>query len=223
MRTLFSLLFLAASSVMLSQTAQPWQPDADGNGMINAEDMLYFLTAYNTQWGPDLNVPCDYQGSDLETLFADLINGDAQLDSLYFAYSIYDSASVYLPDCPDPVTVFNLVERTGMIRNFEQVTLGDGRLAVTSGEEIDGHYVFFDWRFNLDFAVYSLEFGDAAIVAESAPFFDGLWHYANDHIGLPFPAEWSLDELGIHFPAYAGTLGEYGDFQFVPYWSAAGE
>ena len=36
-------------------------------------------------------------------------------------------------------------------------------------------------------------------------------------------AEWSLDELGIHFPAYAGTLGEYGDFQFVPYWSAAGE
>ena len=110
-----------------------------------------------------------------------------------------------------------------MIRNFEQVTLGDGRLAVTSGEEIDGHYVFFDWRFNPDFAVYSLEFGDAAIVAESAPFFDGLWHYANDHIGLPFPAEWSLDELGIHFPAYAGTLGEYGDFQFVPYWSAAGE
>ena len=141
--------------------------------MINAEDMLYFLTAYNTQWGPDLNVPCDYQGSDLETLFADLINGDAQLDSLYFAYSVYDSASVYLPDCPDPVTVFNLVERTGMIRNFEQVTLGDGRLAVTSGEEIDGHYVFFDWRFNPDFAVYSLEFGDAAIVAESAPSLTG--------------------------------------------------
>ena len=43
-----------------------------------------------------------------ETLFADLINGEAHLDSLYFAYSVYDSASVYLPECPDPVTVFNL-------------------------------------------------------------------------------------------------------------------
>ena len=32
---------------------------------------------------------------------------------------------------------------------------------------------------------------------------------------------WSLDETGIHFPAYDGTMNQYGDFQFVPYWSAA--
>ena len=48
-------------------------------------------------------------------------------------------------------------------------------------------------------------------------------HYANDHIGLPLPAEWSLDGLGIHFPSYEGTLDQYGDFQFVPYWSTTAE
>ena len=69
--------------------------------------------------------------------------------------------------------------------------------------------------------MYSLEFGDAAIVQASAPFFDDLWHYANDHIGLPLPTEWTLDESGIHFPAYDETMNQYGSFQFVPYWSEA--
>ena len=223
MRTFFSALFLLMAGGVQAQTTQPWQPDADGDGLINIEDMVQFLTVFNTQWGPDLTVACDYQGTDLETLFADLMNGDAQLDSLYFAYSIYDSAQVYVPECPEPVTVYNLVERSGTITSFEHMTFPDGRIAVSSGEEVDGHYVFFDWRYNPGFAVYSLEFGDAAIVAESAPFFDGLWHYANDHIGLPLPSEWSLDGLGIHFPSYEGTLDQYGDFQFVPYWSTTAE
>ena len=222
MRSLILILFaLSASHFSFGQTTQPWQPDANGDGLVNAEDMLQFLTAFNTQWGPDLTVPCDYQGSTMESLFADLINGDAALDSMYFAYSIFDSALVYVPECPEPVMTYNLVERSGIISNFERVPLADGRTVVTSGEEVDGHFVFFDWRFDPEIGVYSLEFGDAAIVAEAAPFFGGLWHYANDHIGLPLPDSWNLDELGIHFPAYESTMNQYGDFQFVPYWSAA--
>jgi len=219
MRTLIFTLLLLSAGGAYAQTTQPWQPDADGDGLINAADMLAFLTVFNTQWGPDMTVACDYQGTEFETLFADLLNGEAQLDSLYFAFSIYDSAEVYMPECPEPVTVYNLVERSGTISSFERVTFPDGRMTVTSGEEVDGHYVFFDLRYNPEFAVYSIEFGDAAIVAESAPFFDGLWHYANDHIGLPLPESWYLDELGIHFPSYEGTLDQYGDFQFVPFWS----
>ena len=65
-----------------------------------------------------------------------------------------------------------------------------------------------------------MEFGDAAIVAEAAPFFGGLWHFANDPFGLPLSESWNLDELGLHFPAYESTLEQYGEFQFVPYWSA---
>ena len=85
MRTLiFALLLLMAGGVATPKPPQPWQPDADGDGLINIEDMVQFLTVFNTQWGPDLTVACDYQGTDLETLFADLMNGDAQLDSLYF-------------------------------------------------------------------------------------------------------------------------------------------
>ena len=219
MRTLIFTLLCLVMGDSYAQTSQPYQPDANGDGLINAEDMLSFLTVFNTQWGPDLSVPCDYQGTALETLMADLLNGDATMDSLYFAYSIYDSAEIFMPECPDPVTVYNLVERSGTILSFERVTLPDGRLTVTSGEEIGGHYVFFDVRHNPEFGVHSIEFGDAAIVAEAAPFFDGLWHYANDHIGLPLPSSWYLDNLGIHFPAYEGTLNQYGDFQFVPYWS----
>ena len=147
MRTFFSALLLLVAGGVQAQTTQPWQPDADGDGLINIEDMVQFLTVFNTQWGPDLTVACDYQGTDLETLFADLMNGDAQLDSLYFAYSIYDSAQVYVPECPEPVTVYNLVERSGMITSFEHMTFPDGRIAVSSGEEVDGHYVFFDWRY----------------------------------------------------------------------------
>ena len=70
-------------------------------------------------------------------------------------------------------------------------------------------------RYNPEFGVYSMEFGDAAIVAERT-LLDGLWHYATDH-GLPLPSSWYLDELGIHFLAYEGTLNQYGDFQFVPF------
>gem|GEM_PF-901650 len=223
MRTFFSALLLVAAGGVWGQTTQPWQPDANGDGLINAGDMLAFLTVYNTQWGPDMTVACDYQGTQMEALFADLMNADAQLDSLYFAYSIYDSAEVFVPGCPELVTVYNLVERSGTITTFEHITFPDGRITVTSGEEVDGHYVFFDWRFNPQYAVYSLEFGDAAIVAQSAPFFDGLWHYANDHIGLPLPESWFLDETGIHFPAYSGTMNQYGDFQFVPFWSTPSE
>lgn len=221
MRLLSFLLALGLSFGSWAQTSQPFQPDANGDGLINNGDLLSFLTVYNTQWGPDLTVPCDYQGTPLESFFAQAVSGDVTLDSLYFAYSIYDSAEVYMPECPEPVTVFNLVERSGVIREFSQSVTADGRMMVSSGEEIDGHYVFFDLRYNPEFAVYSMEFGDAAIVAESAPFFGGLWHYANDHIGLPLPSTWTLDELGIHFPAYAGTMNQYGDFQFVPYWNAA--
>ena len=221
MRAIFFTLLLTLAGGVGAQTTQPFQPDANGDGLVNVDDLMTFFTVYNTQWGPDLTVACDYQGTSFETLFADLINGDSQMDSMYFAYSIYDSAVVYMPECPDPITVYNLVERSGVITSFEHVTYPDGRIAVTSGQEIDSLYVFFDWRYNPTYGVYSLEFGDAAIVAESAPFFDGLWHYANDHIGLPLPATWSLDEMGIHFPAYDGTMNQYGDFQFVPYWSAA--
>ena len=219
MRTFFSTMLFLMVEGAFAQTTQPWQPDANGDGLINAADIVQFLTVFNTQWGPDLTVACDYQGTSFEALFADLLNGDAQLDSLYFAYSIYDSAEVFVPECPEPVTVFNLVERSGTISSFDRMVLPDGRLTVTSGEEVDGHYVFFDFRYNPEFAVYSMEFGDAAIVAQSAPFFDGLWHYANDHIGLPLPSSWYLDEWGIHFPSYEGTLDQYGDFQFVPFWS----
>ena len=221
MKTTLLALSLLVSCSLWSQTSQPWQPDANGDGLINTEDMVQFLTVFNTSWGPDLDVPCDYQGTELEGLFGGLVNGSLQLDSMYFAYSIYDSADVYLPECPDPLTVFNLVERSGVISSFERLTYDDGRVSIVSGEEVEGHYAFFDWRYNPQFAVYSLEFGDAAIVQASAPFFDGLWHYANDHIGLPLPTEWTLDETGIHFPAYDGTMNQYGSFQFVPYWSEA--
>lgn len=212
-------LALFASSFGIGQTTLPWQPDADGDGFIGAEDLIQFLTVYTTQWGPDLSVPCDYQGTSMETLFADLINGDATLDSMYFAYSIYDSALVFVPECPEQVMAYNAVERSGVIRSFDRLVLDDGRTVITSGEEIDGFFAFFDWRFDPDGGVYSLEFGDAAIVAEAAPFFGGLWHYANDHFGLPLPESWNLDELGLHFPAYESTLEQYGEFQFVPYWS----
>ena len=116
------------------------------------------------------------------------------------------------------MTVYNLVERSGTILSFERVTFPDGRMTVTSGRRSTVTTCSLMCA-TTEFGVHSIEFGDAAIVAEAAPFFDGLWHYANDHIGLPLPSSWYLDSLGIHFPAYEGTLNQYGDFQFVPYWS----
>ena len=102
MRTLiFTLLFLVMGG-SYAQTTQPYQPDANGDGLINAEDMLSFLTVFNTQWGPDLGSLRLPKAQALETLMADLLNGDAAMDSLYFAYSIYDSAEIFMPECPDP-------------------------------------------------------------------------------------------------------------------------
>ena len=96
------------------------------------------------------------------------------------------------------------------------MTFPDGRMTVTSGEEVDGHYVFFDWRHNPVSRCTPSNLETPPSWPESAPFFDGLWHYANDHIGLPLPSEWSLDGLGIHFPSYEGTLTNTGIFNLSP-------
>ena len=141
------------------------------------------------------------------------------LDSLYFAYSIYDSALVFVPECPEQVMAYNAVERSGVIRSFDRLVLDDGRTVITSGEEIDGFFAFFDWRFDPDGGVYSLEFGDAAIVAEAAPFFEDFGITPTTTLVCRCES-WNLDELGLHFPAYESTLEQYGEFQFVPYWSA---
>ena len=64
MRTFFTTIFLLIVGLVSAQTTQPWQPDADGDGLINAEDMLQFLTVFNTQWGPDMTLACDYHGTE---------------------------------------------------------------------------------------------------------------------------------------------------------------
>ena len=62
---IFTLLFLVMGG-SYAQTSQPWQPDANGDGLINAGTCSLFLTVFNTQWGPDMTVACDYQGTEFQ-------------------------------------------------------------------------------------------------------------------------------------------------------------
>ena len=88
----------------------PYNPDANGDDFVGVDDVLGVLGVYDTAlMQPDLT--CDYDGTDLEQLFAGLLSGELILDSVYVEYLMLDSVETFYPGCPEPVYVETVLER----------------------------------------------------------------------------------------------------------------
>ena len=112
MRHLTTLLTMAITFTGLGQQ-MPYNPDANGDDFVGVDDVLGVLGVYDTAlMQPDLT--CDYEGTDLEQLFAGLLSGELILDSLYVEYLMLDSVETFYPGCPDPVYLETVLERSYM-------------------------------------------------------------------------------------------------------------
>lgn len=211
--TLFSALFIVAASAQ----QMPYNPDANGDDFVGVDDVLGVLGVYDTAlMQPDLS--CDYEGTDLEQLFAGIVNGDLVLDSLYVEYYYADSVQTYVPPCPDPIFVETVLARSYTLVNFNFWSTTNGTEATSSTS-----YLNFLRSFTLnftpntgDFQLYLQDYEIGAIT----PF--GAYSYATDltgDFGVPFPEQWELNEDGIQITWYATSwAANCQSLRVIPFW-----
>ena len=77
-----------------------YDPDANGDDLIGAEDLISFLAVYNTSVAVDTTLECDFDGTAEDEWLFDVINGEINIDSIVVQFSISDSANYYKPGCP---------------------------------------------------------------------------------------------------------------------------
>ena len=105
---------------------------------------LGFLVYDTALMQPDLQ--CDYEGTDLEQLMGGLFSGSLVLDSLYIEYLLIDSSQVFLPECPDPVTIETVLNRA-FVLPAQPLNSYAGEYSIYSS----GYYLSYDRSVNFKF------------------------------------------------------------------------
>ena len=121
MRYLTTILLAALSFNAFSQNnaihVYPWNPDANHNNNIGAEDLLPFLSVFGEEFGlpPE---PCTYDGTEFEDLMFGIFDGSIVLDSIFMEYELEDITTYYPVGCPDQVTDTLIFNHNVMLTNF---------------------------------------------------------------------------------------------------------
>ena len=219
-----TLAALFVSSLAMAQ--MPYNPDANGDNVVGAGDLLTFLTFYGTTLSqPDLT--CDYEGTDLEVLIIGLTDATLQLDSVYIEYLIYDTLSYYQPGCPDLINEPVVLERS--------YTLPSATYSVNDVyNEIScissGNHLGYDRRFRLNYSAdnnfWALILYDDEVAVVTSYNYESIWFQdgenASQFLSLPFPETAFLDQDGIQTlwrPDVWAANCEY--FRLIPFWSVA--
>ena len=176
---------------------------------------------------PDLE--CDYEGTDLEQLFAGLLSGELILDSVYVEYLMLDSVETFYPGCPEPVYLETVLERSYVFPTSYS-EFGSNHSQISTGMNYLGFHrsVRFNFwsngRYRLtieDYEIYNLfptGNWNATSMSNGDSFVDGNWYTQP----LPFPESWTLDEDGISVewqPSMWAADTEY--LKIIPFWHEA--
>ena len=135
MRYLLTVLFAALSFSAFSQNnaihVYPWNPDANQNNNIGADDLLPFLSVFGEEFGlpPE---PCTYDGTPLEELMFGILDGSIILDSIFMEYELEDITTYYPIGCPDQVTDTLIFNKTALLTEF---SLQSGYWRMTAFED----------------------------------------------------------------------------------------
>ena len=227
MRYLYTLLFAALSFSAFSQNnsihVYPWNPDANHNNSIGADDLLPFLSVYGEEFGlpPE---PCTYDGTALEEYIAGRLDGSIVLDSMYIEYEVEDVSTYFPPGCPNAVT--DTIVFSNSVTLFPYASNSD---VDCHGHDSYGADFFF-------YIYYQAQYGSYAIKLLNTVFgsggldFDGFFGSNNSsdspYVNLPFPEDWYLDEEGIHIDSGwdEGDWVYYANYiHILPYWHYADE
>ena len=222
MKKLFTLALAVVCLNAHSQSGlMPYNPDSNGDALIGSEDLISLLGVYNTLM-IDSSLTCDYEGTEFESWVGGLFDGAVILDSIYIEYLFIDSVEVFLPGCPDPETIYTVLDRSYWLTDGASISS-----AVHFSTEFLGYHRAFDMSFNSDNGNYSLSVFDAEISALTGYQAWCYWNFLGQYDAccdwygtLPFPETWTLDEDGIQVDwDYWVKNSEY--FRLIPFWHEA--
>ena len=125
MKHLLIISALFVSSLAMGQNDPFWNPDANGDDLIGFTDLASLLSVYNSSIGLDSSVTCDFNGTDLEQLFLDLVSQTAILDSVFFECALSGLTNEYTLGCPDPIQVPWSYSASGTCTNPDIYTYSD--------------------------------------------------------------------------------------------------
>jgi hypothetical protein len=217
------LLTLTALLLTFSGLAQqmPYNPDANGDDFVGVDDVLGVLGVYDTAlMQPDLE--CDYEGTDLEQLLGGLIAGNLVLDSIYVEYLLVDTVTTYLPECPDPVEIETVLERSWSSQYvFSYLNTENPYIkaqASTLGYNRDFHLFFYPdngsfqvWMYDSEVATFTSFESTAYVIADG-----------NTQFNLPFDESWGLDEDGLDLNwRPQDWVSNCESFRVIPFWHEA--
>ena len=221
------LLTLTVLLLTFSGLAQqmPYNPDANGDDFVGVDDVLGVLGVYDTAlMQPDLE--CDYEGTDLEQLVGGLLSGSLILDSLYIEYLLVDSVITYFPECPDPVAIETVLERSYMFTNINNM-LDQPNPGIQCYQSFYGYTRNLILRFYPDNGKFKLYLEEPEVFALTAYPNVSRWNDIDEQccIGetsLPFPDSWELNEDGIQVDWYEDTfIHNAQNFRMIPFWHEA--
>ena len=211
-----NLLACLAVLLAFSSGAQsmPYNPDANNDGYIGSPDLLSLLPLFGSEIGIDSTLTCDYEGSTLDQWLGDFWSGILEIDSILVQYTVLDTASYFLPGCPDAYEEVISLERsyvchpavdTDEIFNLHTSHLGYDR------------WVSFQWYENQ--GAYIIHIDDWEI--EAIGLLGNVRAYATDHnnsneLYIPIPGE--LSEIGLEMFYWNGFLSNSTFLNLIPYW-----
>ena len=225
MKHLTTLLTMAITLTGLAQQ-MPYNPDANGDDFVGVDDVLGVLGVYDTAlMQPDLQ--CDYEGTNLEQLFGGLIAGSLVLDSVYIEYSLVDSALTYLPECPDPVIIETVLERSYTLSGAYMGTVGGNPYTGCDDYHL-GYYRRVEVGFSPNSGQWNFYVRDGEV--EELTSFGAIsqWNQGGESnccipfFTLPFPSSWTLDENGINVDWNTSEwVHNCQHFRVIPFWHEA--
>ena len=222
MKHLTTLLTMAITFTGLGQQ-MPYNPDANGDDFVGVDDVLGVLGVYDTAlMQPDLQ--CDYEGTSFEAFVGGLISQTLVLDSVYVEYLIVDSSEVFLPECPDPVTVETVLERSYMITNINFINYGDVQI-IEASIGVLGYLRRLRVEFQTETGYFIWNLQDHEISFLTNFEYGSYWAFPPNGVyaaTLPFPETWTLDEDGVHLDwSPSNWVFHCDSFRLIPFWHEA--
>ena len=209
-----TLAALFVSSLAMAQ--MPYNPDSNGDYMVGSGDLLTFLTFYGNELIQS-DLTCDYEGTELEQLFAGIIDQSLILDSVYVEYVYVDSVVTYLPGCPNPVNIETVLNRSYTLTNQYSNFQGSFIEVRLDGSPL-GFYRKVRLLFYPNTGNYLWSINDYEIDAFFAV--NDLSYFGEDHISIPFPDSLALTENGLE-GNWSTWVNEAANFRLIPFWSVA--
>ena len=224
MKHLTTLLTMAITFTGLGQQ-MPYNPDANGDDFVGVDDVLGVLGVYDT-FLIDSTMACDFEGTELEALFGGLHAYNLILDSVYVEYLLVDTSMIYSSECPDPVEVETVLNRSFVLNQINSYTSNGPSQWIHA----NGYHLGYSRNFTLGYypndGSFECYIQDYEVEVLTAGTYNSTSYAYQPSVGggfnLPFLESWELDEDGIQIDwAPFSWASNCQSLRIIPFWHEA--